>query len=283
MLPSQFRQFLRLQRLSMALAGFAFGILVSVFSNWLYEHGGALVPWMALVAVVSGLIGLALFLRQPADVTVEMRAPITLRSPDEAALYARRGFVGFVPLYTPKHDRLTETLTAEERAKAIEALDWDRLCLEESNLQPTIHAIASHASRLEHCWLLATVNRDPQTPGSLPYARLLAEYLRQRKGLTCQFHYGPEYSISLEDDALVLNMTYDRVRQVFQEAERQGIPRRQMIADITTGIRSMPFGMVLACLSRDQDIEFVGTRYDERGQPTGTLFPVLFGFEPVVR
>lgn len=254
MLPSQLRQFLRLQRIA-----------------------------MALIAVVSALAGLILFLRQPTDVPVEMSAPVTMRTAEEAALYARRGFIGFVPLFTPRRDGQAATLSAEEQARAVEALDYDRLRLEESNLQPTIHAIGSHASRLEHCWLVATVNRDPHTPGSLPYARLLAEYLRQRKGLTCQFHYGPDYAIPLEDDPLVLQKTYDRVRLVFQEAERQGISRQDMIADITTGIRSMPFGMILACLSKDQDIEFVGTRYDERGKPVGELFPILFGFEPLVR
>jgi len=169
----------------------------------------------------------------------------------------------------------------EERLAAVERLDFERLNVRESNLQPTLEAILSHAGRLEHCWLLAT--RGEEVAGSLPYARLLAEYLSTSEGVRCQFHYGEEYTISLNDDALVLNKTYDQVRQVFREAAQLDIPPREMVADITTGVRSMTLGMVLACLDRDQDIEFVGTHYDAQGRPVGNLFPIIFSFEPVMQ
>jgi hypothetical protein len=281
MFSPQVRRFLRLQRISLSLAGFSFGLLVAVFSNWLSEQWVGLLPWVAAMAVISGVVGLALYVRQPLGIEVAIKAPVTIRSPDEAKRYARRGFVGFAPLYTPKHGTPAENLTIEERLAAVEGLDFVRLHLWESNLQPTLEAILSHKDRLEHCWLLAT--RGEEVAGSLPYARLLAEYLRSQEGVRCQFHYGEEYTISLNDDALVLSKTYDQVRQVFQEAAQMGIPPSEMVADITTGVRSMTLGMILACLDRDQDIEFVGTHYDAQGRPTGDLFPIIFNFEPVMQ
>ncbi len=283
MIPAKLGQFVRLQRVMMTLAGFSFGLLGSILANWLSDKWAWLIPIIVALAVISGLVSLILFLKQRSGIEVMIEAPITIRWPDEAKLYARRGFVGFVPLYTPKRGESADGLSPEELANAVKNLDFDLLNLEKSNLQPTIHAIMTHAERLEHCWLISTVNLDPKVPGSLPYARLVAEYLRQKKGAKCDFHYEEKYSVPLEDEALVMRKTYDKVRQVFQEAAQKKISAQEMVADITTGLRSMPFGMILACLGRDQDIEFVGTRYDENGRPTGDLFPIIFGFEPIVR
>jgi hypothetical protein len=279
MFSPQIRRFLRLQRIAMSLAGLSFGLLLSVLSNWLSEQWVGLLPWVIAVALVSGVIGLVFFFRKPLPgIDVAIQIPQTIRSPEEAKQYARRGFVGFVPLYTPKRGTAADSLSVEQRKEAVEALDFDRLQVRDSNLQPTIEAIVSHASQLEQCWLLAT--RGDDVPGSLPYAPLLAEYLRQRERVNCQFHYGEAYTISLDDDALVLSKTYDQVRRVFREATEKRISRRDIVADITTGVRSMTLGMVLACLDRDQDIEFVGTRYNEKGTPKGDLFPIIFSFEP---
>ena len=280
MLSSRIRRFLRLRQIFSGLAGLGFGLLLSVLSNWLSEKWIGLLPWIAGVAVLMGLISLILSLREPFDIDVAIRSPLTIRSPHEAKLYARRGFVGFVPLYTPKPDTEAEKLSPEERLEAARALDFDRLQIEESNLWPTIQAILAHSSQLEHCWLLATRGRS--VPGSLPYAKVLAEYLRQR-GMKCKFHYGDDYVIPLDDDALVLSKTFQQVRRVFREAIKLGIPPRDMVADITTGVRSMTLGMVLACLNGDQDIEFVGTHYNEMGRPVGDLFPLIFSFEPILR
>jgi hypothetical protein len=41
--------------------------------------------------------------------------------------------------------------------------------------------------------------------------------------------------------------------------------------------------MILACLDSDRDIQMIGTHYDAEGRPTGTLFPIVFKFQAVVR
>lgn len=280
MFSPQMRRFLRLQRISMTLAGISFGLLWSILANWLSERWTWLIPIVVAVGLISGLVALALFVRKPIGIDVSIQSPVTIRSPEEAQQHARRGFVGFVPLYTPKRNSSAEALLPEERRQAVEALEFERLGVEESNLQPTIKAILSHSYRLEHCWLLAT--RGRKASGSLPYARLLAEYLHQHEGIDCKFHYGDEYTISLDDDALVLSKTYHQVRRAMEEAAEFKIPPEEIVADITTGVRSMTLGMILACLDKDQDIEFVGTSYDDRGQPAGDLFPIIFSFEPIL-
>lgn len=280
MLSPRIRQFLRLQRLALALAGLSFGLVMSIGSDWLAGQGLALLPWIIGVALLSGLVSAFFFLRQPVGVEVAIRSPRTIRSPQEARQYGRRAFVGFVPLYTPKAGTAGAALSPAERAEAVAARDFERLQVEESNLYPTIKAIESHAASLEHCWLLATSGQ--QVAGSLPYAALLAIYLREKVGLTCKFYYGTAYTISLDDDALVLSKSYDQIQRVFEQAARLGLAPNELVADITTGVRSMTLGMILACLSGDQDVEFVGSRYNAEGRPEGELFPIIFSFEPAL-
>jgi uncharacterized damage-inducible protein DinB len=239
-----------------------------------------LLPLIIALTVIAVGFWLFVMIRQPAGIDVLIRAPRTFRATSEERIYARLGFVGFVPIFTPKTGSKTERMTLQKRETAIQSLDFDKLNLEESNLEPTIKAILAHSSRLEHCWLLSTRGKD--IAGSLPVARLLAEYLRQKHGLSCQFHYSEEESITLDDDALVLSKTYELVRRVFLAADKKDLPAREMVANITTGFRSMTLGMILACLDRDHDIEFVGTHYDQKGKPSGDLVPITFSFEPLL-
>ena len=278
MLTARFRQYLRWQRVLTLVAGLSLGLLSSVFSDWIANQGVRWLPWIAGVALLSSL-GSALFLlRKPPGIEVAIESPLTIRSATEAAQVARRGFIGFVPLYRPQPGAAAAALDPTARAAAVEALDFEQLQLEASNLQPTITAIMSHATRLEHCWLLATSGQT--APGSLAYARLLAVYLRQQKGLRCKIHYGQAFTISLDDDALVLSKTYRQVQRIIAQTTRLGLSPREIVADITTGVRSMTLGMVLACLDGDQDVEFVGTHYNAQGEPEGDLFPIIFSFQP---
>lgn len=276
----QLRRFIQWQRMIMALFGVLFGLVLSVLSDWLVNQGLTYLPWIIVATLIIGLVGLVVTIRRPPGIEVAIRSPLTIRTETEARQYARRGFVGFVPLYKAKRDTAAAQLTAEARAAAVEAGDFDCLQVEDSNLQPTIEAILRHASRLEHCWLLAT--DGPAGRGSAPYAPLLARYLREKKGLTCRFYYGAAYTISLDDDALVLSKTYDQVQSILKQAHRLGLLPREVVADITTGFRSMTLGIVLACLDGDQDLEFVGTHYNQFGQPEGALFPIIFSFEPTL-
>lgn len=277
MLPQRLRRELRLQRIAFALTGLALGLLTSILANWLSVQWQAWIPVVLAIAVVFGAIGLFLYLRKPPGGEWVLKTPVTLRSAEESERYARRAYLGFVPLYTPQRNSTALQLTPEERQAAAEALEFDRLDLERSNFWPTVLAIKSHASHLERCWLLTTSGENAEDTQT--YARLLAEFLKQRMNLRCDFVYDERYCIPLDDDALVLKKTYDQVRRVFAEAEAAGIGSSEMLADITTGTRSMSLGIVLACLDGNHDIQFVGTRYDASGRPAGTPFPIIYSVE----
>lgn len=272
------RRVVQIERWSATLAGIGFGLVLAFIGNHVSETQ---VPWVAILALVCWVFAVLVRRFLPKRIEVTTRTPLSLRNEHECAANARQAYIGFVPLYTPKYGASGAKLTAEERKEAVKLLDFDRLNLEDSNLEPTITAIVCHKSRLEHCWLLSTV--DAAGEGSSQYAELLAEYLRQRKGVKCIFHCGSQYTINLDDDALVFDKTYQKVWDVIQEAKGARIPAKEMVADISTGVRSMTIGMVLACLDGDQDVEVVGTRYDANGHPTGPLFPLIFRFKPEIQ
>ena len=279
MYTQRLRQRIQLHRLASGLAGLSFGIILSVVSNWLTDDYARLLPWVFALAVIFGLVSAAIFFKQPSAIRVSFKPPVVIRRPEEAPAIARRGFVCFVPILRPHPLSAARRLTPAQLQTAVKQLDFQRLPPEESNLQTLITAIASHASRLEYCWLLTTAGE--QQAGSAPFAPFLAEYLRREKGLgRCKFLYGSSYVISLDDDALILDRSYRQMQAILAQTERLGLQSHEIIADITSGTRSMILGLILACLHGDQDVEFIGAHYDEAGNPTGNLFPIIFSFEP---
>ncbi|MDQ2808424.1 MAG: hypothetical protein M3Z04_16175 [Chloroflexota bacterium] len=275
------RRIIWFERALGALLGIGFSLIWGISGN-LLSQPSMLFLLPLLVAVVVSLAVVIVILRRlrPAHAIVHFKLPQILTEKNRPVYFARRALVCFVPLYTPKRGCPADSLSREARRAAVAALDFAGLCVEESNLWPTICAILAHRTKLKHCWLLTTES-DADADSRL-YARLLAEYLTQRKGMDCRFYYGDRYAIPLkkEDDALLFSRTYDMVGQVLTEAHGKKLAAKDIVADITSGVRSMTIGMILACLGADQDIEVVGTHYDENGQPTKDLFPFIVSFAP---
>lgn len=259
------------------------GLLISVVSEILAEGNLRLVIGIVGgIALVTGVGAAILYLRHPSPVVIVAKAPILVRTRGEAKKRARRGFVGFIPFFSAQSPE-ARNLSPEARQQAVKDLDYVTLRIEQSNMAPTIEAITTHASRLEHCWLIGTDSKKGS--GSVEFAELLVHYLKTEKGIACEFHC-PEagddepYTVNMDDDALVFSQTHDVVVDVLNEAEQLGIETSDMVADITTGVRSMLLGMVFACLERDQDIELVGSQYtDTGGIEPNTLFPIIFDYE----
>ncbi|MEM8613100.1 MAG: hypothetical protein AAGF93_13855 [Cyanobacteria bacterium P01_H01_bin.105] len=279
---NRFRHSSQWQRWLTGVAGFCFGILLTAITDAVATQS------VTVLIVVAGITLLAWIasqlIQKPEGIGVLIRSPQTIRNLKEEKDYGRHGFIGFVPIYRPSSGSPSQALSPEERQLAIQNADLDSLCFEQSNLEPTIRAICAHRHHLKYCWLLATVGDT--AAGSLPYAPLLAKYLKERQGLTCNFYYGDNgYTISLDDDALVLSKTYDIVKKIFTEIQQvHRLKPKDVVADISTGFRSMTLGMVLACLDKEHDIEFMGTHYDELGAPIrGDLTPIIFSFEPDVK
>lgn len=273
---SRLRRLLRVTNWPAILIGLSIGMVVSIVII-LTTDQKQFVPIFLTAALV--LLVVALVLRRWRSTVSRVKFGSTLRlgTRGDCYQYARQAFVGFVSLYTPSYRSSAATLTLEQQRQALESLDFEALDIEASNLAPTIQAITCHASRLEHCWLLATMTQSGAS--SLSYANLLAQYLRTVKGLNCAFHYGMDYSIPLDDDVVVVQRTYNKVSEVFREAQEMGIPAAEMVVDVTAGTRSMVLGMILASLEGDQDVEVVGTAYDYRGAPQGELSPMIVQFK----
>lgn len=281
------RRAMQLRQLSAGLTGLTLGLLLNVASDWLSGPGAALIPFIVIVFGGTLLVGIWLWWRNPSRVGLDIRPVQTLRTESERHQHARRGLIAFVSLYRPGRDSQASQ-KPEGWAAAAAQKDYQALDLPHSNLATTIEAITSHASRLEHCWLIGTTAADPSIPGSSIYIPALVEYFRHERGLKCAFHYGPESGcdLSLDDDALVFTKTLSLIRNIFVQAEKDGginLHAEEMIADFTSGIRSMTLGMLLACLDGDRDIQMIGTHYDAAGHWEGPLFPILFSFEPVLQ
>ena len=275
------KHLMKFRELIYSITAFLLGIDASIITDQISSHWVRLLPLVAAVTLIFGVLALLSILTEPPKpVRVDIDSPITIRDEVEAKRYARQGFVGFVPYFTPRPKTVTYDLSPEERKRAVENLDFGKLNIENSNFQPVTHAILQHAERTRHCWLIATTS--DQGTGSLDFVNLLVEYLRQQKNLDCEFHAGREYTVRLDADAEVLKKTYDLViKKIFKEASDLGIPPDEMVVDITPGLRSMALGATLACLDAEHDIEFVGTKYDQTGRPVGPLHPIIYGFEAI--
>ncbi len=122
-------------------------------------------------------------------------------------------------------------------------------------------AIAHHYGReaphaLEHCWLILT-----RGDRRIEEARQALEERLQVLGIQVQLH-------PVEVPRTDVESTYRAVDRIYQEElAEKGLLPEQVIADITGGLKPMTTGMVLACLLRGLDLEYVETDRDEVGQP----------------
>jgi hypothetical protein len=261
-----------------AIAGFLLGITADILADYLAASGRPVL--IGLVVATALLLFLALIYRERRRTTGRFGSPVVIRTLVDRYNQSRHGLIAVVSLYNPDRQSPAFALTSTERLTAARELDYQTLRLEESNLMVLITAVETHAPRLTHCWLIATQADDPAT-SSLTYVPVLEEYLRKVKGLNCAFHSGEQYTLVIEkDDALIAERARSLVDRIFQEATQPsiGLAENEMIADITGGFRSIPLGMVMACLDKQRMVQFMGTHYDEHARPTGGLIPILFEY-----
>jgi len=275
------RSFFTPERIILILFGFLFGVVGDLFANWLVESNRLVIYGFFFLLAGVAILALRQELK-PKHIETRVEA-ITLQSPLARYDNARKGLIVFVSYYKPVKIPPAERLSRETYLAAAKALDYETLQLEHSNLQPAIEAVITHASRLEHCWLISTVGRNGQEAGTHPYVDVLAHYLQEARQMKCQFHKGLEYAIPLDVDSEITLQTRNKINQIFQEAEKLGLHSEDMVADFTGGFRSMTLGLILACLPRNRDIQFAGTHYDANGNPGEDLFPILFNFEPKIQ
>jgi hypothetical protein len=260
--------------------GFLLGLVTNLLSGYL-QGPYAAIALVALFILVM-LIYVVSELRNTIPIEVRFGHPTTLRREDRT-YYARQGLVAFVSMYHPVHRSAQANVPEGEWLKAAQELRYDLLDLENSNLETTIHAVRTHGSALEHCWLIGTIGDTADRPGSSAYIPVLEEYLRREVGVRCEFHDGPKYHVAIDDDEQIYTKTYDVLQTVFREAEVCKLSPDNIVVDFTSGIRSMSLGAILASLDGKRDIEFVGTNYDAKGRiEPHRLFTMIFKFEAVL-
>lgn len=264
------------------LNGAFFGLILGVLGNK-FSGSGSLTSFSYLIPLllISGITTLILEARRKRFIDVTLKAT-TLRTEQEKESSARKGLIALVSLYNPIKKADKPDLSQQEREEAANRKDYKTLDLETSNLQTVIEAICSHRYALQHCWLIGTTDSE-NTKGSIIYQDALIEFLRKEKGINCNFHYGKDYAIPLDDDALICEKTYRMIKRILIEASAFGIEGKDIIADYSGGFRSMVSGMILAYLHGDNDIQLMGTKYDVFARPKGPLFPINISFEPEIK
>lgn len=276
------RRAIRLRQLVAGIMGLCLGLLGNILASYLFEARSWLVYLIAAILVGSLVLLVILDLRGPPRVQLNLRPIQTVRTEAEKRSAARSGLIGLVSLYRPMKGHCVPSSQPEDWKAAAERLDYTYLDLPHSNLAPLIEAITMHASKLKHCWLITTTSTDACFWGSNVYAPVLVAYLREVCQMSCEFHYGSELELPLDDDAEVFTRTLERTRYALAEAHKLGLEEEDVIGDFTGGVRGMSLGMILSRLDGDRDLQMIGTHYTPDGLPEPPLLPIIFSFETVL-
>lgn len=271
-----------LLRFLYAINGAVVGLILGILGNYLSGSGSLItLPYLFPIFLLLDLLILYSELKRRKLINVSLKI-ITARNEYEKKQFSRKGIISFVSLYDARFSPIAKNLSQEQKEEAARKRDYHTLDLENTNMRPVIEAICSHKDApLEHCWLIGTTEVETGK-GSTMYQDVLVEFLKKEKGIRSKFHYGEGYSIPIQDDALICEKTYNKIKEIFKEASLYGLEGKDLIADFTGGIRSMTAGMILSCLHSDSDVQLIGTKYDASAKPVGPLFPVYIAFEPEI-
>jgi hypothetical protein len=119
-----------------------------------------------------------------------------------------------------------------------------------------ISAIDYHKQKLEICWLVGTEQAAPT-----------AQYLVTHYP-NIQFKFGNEYIVA-EDE---IKNTYEVVSFILaNDSKKHHVKMKDIVADITGGLKTMTSGMVLACTGHKCDMQYMKSPRNERGEIVSTL------------
>lgn len=213
---------------------FCLGVLfLSVASNWIYDVAQSpedllTTQWLGVLVALVVMLGLAYWLYQRDRRKLMERLLIEATFTESATASPHRGLIWILSPGSVDH--------------------------------PTF-AIAHHYGReaphtLEHCWLVMT-----KGDRRVEEAKQALEQGLQGLGIAVELH-------SIEVPRPDVESTYRAVDDIYQAAlADKGLEPKEVIADITGGLKPMTTGMALACLLRNLGLEYVETDRDELGQP----------------
>jgi hypothetical protein len=174
-----------------------------------------------------------------------------------------------LPIDVAEDDRRRQREAFE---KQLDDGDFIGLKLSASSLSVghTIRAIGKYPS-LKAAYLITTPTSER---GSRAVQRYVAESLQR----ACKVIADASTHLSLENDAQVTRDAYERTKGLLES-----LGRARTLVDVTGGMRSIQVGVLLACLGRNQDVQLIGSPYDDAGNPiTHESFPVVIHFEPEI-
>ncbi len=238
---------------------------------------------MFFSAVVIISIIVFIFLHYRKKYSVEIHTYV-LKEEHEKAEKAQRGLVLLLtPLNSFNSLQVYKSENPEKYEKAIIEMDLDVLNLEDtsrSNYGHLITALKAHQTMLEHVWLICSRSKLDLTVQSLNYAPLMEKFIIERINKKIKVHYGLEYSVLLDDDSSVCRASFDLTKKIYKEAKKLKIKTKEIITDATGGTKSISTGVILACLNKDENIQLIGTAYDDNGKPKGEPYPVVIQYAP---
>lgn len=263
------------QQIVLSAGGFLIGVVSNVFANYISGIDGLGLSIGLAILALSVLVVAVVGALKPKFTRIRYFKQLTLRTPHERKTAARKGLIVVVPWYNGK---IEPPNTIEMLRKETQLGNYSEMDFEGTNFAHVVEAIVSHATRLEHCWLISTTNTDPKDPCSKDFVPALIRFLQEKRDIKCKFHW-EEHTILLDDDAQVTDRTLNQVRSIYQQAQNLGLVDKDILADFTGGLRSIALGIFLSSLDGNRDIQFIGTHYDEKGRPTGDRYPMISQFE----
>jgi hypothetical protein len=124
-----------------------------------------------------------------------------------------------------------------------------------SNPDSAMHAVRFHldGKRLERVWLIPSDDREASKFGASSAAiakeiERRCDSLAERSGRRLQVNSDSRVSPADAQD------TFDQVNRVFRLS---GFEPHEIVADFTGGTKPMSIGMIMACLLRERDLEYV--------------------------
>lgn len=281
-----------MKRFSNISAGFL-GIVITLLMEHLFDPIVNMFPstfpsWMMWVLLGMIIFAIAVVIYtaiKPRYVQVSVKTQ-PLHDQDEVSRNARKGLILLLPLYYPRGAGENPLAMVKDPAarkkkleKAVQAGEGKPL-IEKSNFATAFYAIQQHAGKLEHCWIITSLpgkNSDPYTGANI-YADVFVDFVSRELNLPAEvFHTGPECQVSLQDDAYITERVRAILQNIHEKARRKyGFKPDDIIADFTSGFRSMSIGVILESLGRKRDLQFMATKYNANNKPCGELFPLLF-------
>lgn len=191
---------------------------------------------MILIAVVIISIIVFIFLHYRKKYSVEIHTYV-LKEEHEKTEKAQRGLVLLLTPLTPQNSlAVYKKEDPEGYEKAVKEMELDTLKLEDtsrSNYGHLITALMAHKNNLEQVWLICTRSKLGLTVQSLNYAPLMEKFIKERINKKIQMHYGPEYSVLLDDDSAVCRASFDLTKKIYKEAKKMKIKTKEIITDAT--------------------------------------------------